>query len=248
MKISPNHSHFSVWMSTLFSIFLVLNLSAQTNEVGVTLGATAYYGDIEVKMASLLKQTRPIAGVFYRYHASDRWAFRGQLLLGQIHADEKRYAIPSPDNFRERRGISFTTTLVELSVLPEWRFARLGNVDLYVFSGITGFHFNPNVNYNEPNPVIGDRILDKEAVYSKFSWAIPAGGGLQWFVSDKTAIGLEATIRKTFADQLDGLSLSANPKVKDYYFFANLTVSMFFDSRQRNGLGRRDKNMGCPTF
>ena len=72
--------------------------------------------------------------------------------------------------------------------------------------------------------------------------------GLQWSVTDKTAIGLEATIRKTFAGQLDGLSLSANAKVKDYYFFANLTISTFFDSRQRNGLSRRDKNMGCPTF
>ena len=45
MNISPNHSRVSVWMSTLFSILLVFTLSAQTHEVGVTIGATAYYGD-----------------------------------------------------------------------------------------------------------------------------------------------------------------------------------------------------------
>ncbi len=248
MKFFFNPSRMSVGMSALFSIFLMFSLSAQNNEIGIVLGATAYHGDIEVKNNSFLQQTRPIAGVFYRYHPSDRWAFRGQLLFGQIHADEKRYAIASPGNFRQKRGISFTTTLLELSILPEWRFARAGDVDFYVFSGISGFHFTPIVNYNEPNPIIGDRILDKEATYSKFSWAIPVGGGLQWSVTDKIAIGLEATIRKTFTDQIDGLSLSANPKVKDYYFFANLTISTFFGNQQRSKSRKRNKNTGCPTF
>ena len=248
MKISFNQSRVSVRMSILFSIFLMFTLSAQNNEWGIAIGATGYHGDIEVKNNSLLQQARPIAGVFYRYHLSERWAFRGQLLFGQLYIDEKRYAIASPDNFREKRGISFTTTLLELSILPEWRFAHVGDVDFYAFSGIAGFYFNPIVNYNEPNPVIGDKNLDKGAVYSKFSWAIPFGGGMQWFVNDKIAIGLEGTLRKTFTDQIDGLSLSGNPKIKDYYFFANLTLSTFFGSQQRSGLGRKNKNIGCPTF
>ena len=237
------------WAFTLLFFFSALAASyAQNSEIGLLLGGTAYRGDIEVRPSTMLQQMRPIAGGFYRYHTSKRIALRGQLQVGQLYADEKRFVIPSIDDWRVKRGVSFTTLLVELSVLPEWRIFSIGDVDFYAFSGVSGFYFKPNVNYNEPNPVIGEKILDKNAQYSNFSWAIPVGGGLQWFMNEKTALGFEVSGRKAFTDQLDGLSLSANAKVKDYYFFGNLTVSTFFGNKQRGSTGRGSKNIGCPTF
>ena len=86
-------------------------------------------------------------------------------------------------------------------------------------------------------------------MFPKYSWAIPVGGGLRWFIKDQTALGLELSGRKTGTDYLDGLSLMANSRVKDYYFFANLTISKFFGSTPRGGSNMRgQKNEGCPTF
>ena len=249
MTISFSPPQPKVWVFTLLFFLSALAASyAQNSEIGLLLGGTAYRGDIEVRPNTMFQQMRPVAGGFYRYRPSKHIALRGQLQVGQLYADEKRFVIPSVDNWRERRGVSFTTLLVELSVLPEWRIFSIGDVDFYAFSGVSGFYFKPNVNYNEPNPVIGDKNLDKNAQYSNFSWAIPIGGGLQWFMNEKTAIGFEISGRKAFTDQLDGLSLSGNPKVKDYYFFGNLTVSTFFGNKQRGSVGRGNKNIGCPTF
>ena len=248
MTVSFSSPQPKVWVFTLLFFLSAFTAYTQNSEIGLILGGTAYRGDIEVRANTIPQQMRPLAGGFYRYRAAQHIALRGQLQVGQLYADEKQFAIPEIDNWRERRGVSFTTLLVELSFLPEWRIFSVGNVDFYAFSGVSGFYFKPNVNYNEPNPIIGDKNLDKNAQYSNFSWSIPFGGGVQWFMNEQTAIGFEVSGRKAFTDQLDGLSLSANPLVKDYYFFANLTVSTFFGNKQRGSGGRGNKNIGCPTF
>ena len=246
-------NHFSslqpkVWVFVLLSFFSRTSLFSQNAELGIVLGGTAYRGDIEVRPNTAFQQMRPMAGLFYRYHTSYRWAFRGQLTLAQLYANEKQYPVASVDNWREKRGVSFTTSLLELSVLPELRLFQVGDVDFYAFAGVSGFYFKPTTDYNEPNSVIGDKNLDKNAAFSKFSWAIPMGVGMQWFMNDRTALGFELSGHKAYTDYLDGLSLSASPKVKDYYFFANLTLSTFFGQKQRGGFGRGKKNVGCPTF
>jgi hypothetical protein len=248
MSISFNVPKSKVWAFTLLTFLSVSNLFSQNSEIGLLIGGTAFYGDIAVRPETTLPQSRPIAGLFYRYHASDRWAFRGQLAFGQLYADEKRYVVASIDNWRQIRGVSFTSFITELSVLPQFRFFSIGDVSFYGFTGITGLYFKPNVNYNEPNPIIGDRNLDKEAVYSKFTWAIPGGGGVQWLMNEQTAVGFEINGRKTGTDFIDGLNLTTQTKVKDYYFFANFTFSTFIGQSQRGGLGRNRKNVGCPTF
>ena len=121
-------------------LFFVINspLLAQNSEIGLVLGGTAYRGDIEVRPSTTVPQMRLLFGGYYRYHTAKRWRFRAQLVAGQLYADEKRYFLPSVDNWRERRGISFKTTLVELSILPEWRVFTVNDFDFYVFAGVAG--------------------------------------------------------------------------------------------------------------
>jgi hypothetical protein len=233
----------------VFSLLLsVSSLFAQNSEIGLLIGGTAFYGDIVVRPETTLPQSRPIAGVFYRYHFTDRWSLRTQLAFGQLYADEKRYPIASIDNFREKRGVSFNTSILELNVLPEFRFFSIGNVDFYGFVGIGGLYFNPKVNYNEPNIVIGDKNLDKEAVFSNYTLLLPGGGGLRWLMNEQTALGFEIQGRKTGTDFIDGLSITTRTNVKDYYFFANFTFSTFIGRTTRGGYGKGRRNDGCPTF
>jgi OmpA-OmpF porin, OOP family len=248
MVISFSLPQPKVLVFSLLTFFSVSTSFSQNAEIGLVLGGTAYRGDIEVRPNTIFPQMRPVAGIFYRYHASNWWAFRGQLLFGQFSADEKRFPVASVDNWREKRGVSFTTPFLELSILPELRFLTISNVDFYAFGGVGGLYFNPNVNYNEPNPIIGDKNLDKNADFSKIAFVIPVGGGMQWFINEKTAIGLEVSGRKADTDYIDGLSLSANAKVKDYYFFVNATFSTMIGSPKRGNVGRGRRNVNCPTF
>ena len=242
MSIFFNSVLLKVCFFVLLSFVIKPPLSAQNSEIGLVLGGTAYRGDIEVRPSTTVPQMRLLFGGYYRYNTAKRWRFRAQLVAGQLYADEKRYFLPSVDNWRERRGISFKTTLVELSLLPEWRVFTVNDFDFYVFTGVAGFYFKPTTDYNEPfsMAIIGSPNLDKNATFSNFSAAIPVGGGVQWHVNDKMAIGLEASGRKTFADYVDGLSKMAEPKVNDNYFFINLTFSMLV-----NGGG---KGVVCPKF
>ncbi len=242
---NPKIKFLTALLSTFFSFYTAFS---QNTEIGLLIGGTAYYGDIAVRPETTLPQARPIAGIFYRYHFSDRWALRTQLSFGQLYADEKRYVIPSADNWREQRGVSFTTPIVDLAVTPELRLFSIGDVDFYGFTGVTGLYFNPKVDYNEPNPIIGDKNLDKEAVFSKYTLTIPVGGGLRWLMNEQTALGFEVQGRKTFTDFIDGLSLTTRTNVKDYFFFANFTFSTFIGSPKRGGYGQRRRDSGCPTF
>jgi hypothetical protein len=233
----------------VFSFLLsVSTVFAQNSEIGLLIGGTAFYGDIVVRPETTFPQARPIAGVFYRYHFSDRWSLRTQLAFGQLYADEKRYPVASVENWRQVRGVSFTTSILELNVLPEFRFFTIGNVDFYGFAGIGGLHFNPKIDYNEPNIVIGDKNLDKEAVFSKNTFLLSGGGGLRWLMNEQTALGFEINGRRTSTDFIDGLSLTTRTNVKDYYFFANFTFSTFIGRATRGGYGSGRKNVGCPTF
>jgi hypothetical protein len=246
-------SHFSpkkVWVALylLFSTAVVPAFS-QSSEIGLVLGGTTYQGDIVTKASAIIPQMRPMGGVFYRKHLTNRWALRAQFSVAQLNANEKKYAIASPNNFREIRGVSFTTTFAELALLPELRIASTTSLDFYAFGGLSGFYFNPSVDYNEPNPIIGDKNLDKAANYSRFSWTIPVGGGVRWFIKDQTSIGFELSGRKAGTDFIDGLSLNANPNVKDYYFFANFTASTFFGKNKRGKFNNRGQRTdGCPQF
>jgi hypothetical protein len=250
MIITSHFNPLKVWisLSLLFSL-AVLPAFSQNTEVGLVFGGTTYQGDIAINTATFLPQMRPMGGIFYRYHLNNRWALRGQFSVAQLYANEKRYPVPSSDNFRQIRGVSFTTTLAELAVLPEFRLFSTQNLDFYAFGGLSGFYFDPKADYNDPNPIIGDKNLDKGANYSRLSWAIPVGGGVRWFVKDQTSIGFELSGRKAGTDYMDGLSLSASPTVKDYYFFANFTASTFFGKNKRGKFNHRGQRTdGCPQF
>jgi hypothetical protein len=245
MMTYANSSKSKIWALTLFCLLSVSTLFSQNSELGLALGGASYTGDIEINPNALFAQMRPMAGVFYRYHFSNAWAIRGQFTFCQLYANEKRFPVPSFDNYREKRGVSFTTSLAELSVLPELRLFNIGNINFYAFTGIAGFYFSPTVDYNEPNPIIGDKNPDKNADFSQVSWAIPVGGGMQWPINEQTALGFEISGRKTGTDALDRLGFVANKTAKDYYFFMNFTFSTFIGDI---GAGRSRKNIGCPTF
>lgn len=229
-------------------------LFAQNIELGVTVGATVYRGDIEVDGSNAFQQLRPAGGIFGRYHVNSNFAVRGQLLIGSLTADEKQF--PNTAN-HQLRGFNFAASIVELSVLPEWRPFSVGNLEFYLFGGAAATYFNPTPNFNEPNPSDSYKAgiaADKSASFSHLTLAIPVGVGAQYFFTETFAVGGELGGRLTPTDYLDGISEAANPKSKDYYFYGGITVSKFFGSQSRQarggswGGGSKRGGVSCPTF
>jgi Domain of unknown function (DUF6089) len=247
------------WRALLFSILLFLStlstpLNAQNWEFGTTLGFALYNGDIPVEYTTALNQIRFGGGLFVRRRVNRLFAVRAQINGGQLFTDEKRFG---SSDWKKMRGFGFTSPIYELALLPEIRPLKVGNVDFFGFVGASVVAFNPKTDFNEPNPIT-DFIpnfsslitADKKAAFSRITFAIPIGGGLQWFVNDHFTIGGEVGGRKTFSDYFDGISLVASPKSKDFYFLGGLTLSYFFGDGNNWGRNGRNKGGGvnCPTF
>jgi OmpA-OmpF porin, OOP family len=223
------------------------SLTAQNWEAGLGLGAEFYRGDISASVSNSLRQLQPTINAFGRYHFSDKWAVRGQVGFGTLSGNEQLYGITDT---KIERGFAFRSQIIEIGLLPEWRFLHVGKVEFYVFSGISALIYNAQASFNKADDA--NVALDRAVVYPKTTATIPLGGGIQWFPKETWAIGLEASGRTTFSDYLDGISRAANPNSNDHYVMGTLTVSKFFGggSRRKNGNGNFGKNseVGCPTF
>lgn len=236
----------------IFTLFLFVNIqsifSQANTELGVTAGTSFYTGDIAVT-SSVLSQLGFGGGIFAREHMG-KFAVRGQLLFLSMRGDEKRF--PTAEKF-VKRGFNFKTSLVELSLLPEWRPFSFGNLDFYIFAGVSGAMLRTKTFFNDYTPAAN--VEEDLAKASKFALSIPVGGGLQLFLNETTAISGELGTRKSLSDYIDGISQTANPKSKDYYFYGGLSFSKFFRTEglgkgrgRMGGRSMRNSKVSCPTF
>lgn len=231
---------------------------AQNWEIGTTLGGSLYNGDIDVTAATAGNEIRFSGGIFVRYHVNNWFGLRIQANAGTLFADEKHFGT---SEWKTKRGYSFSSPIYEIAILPQVHPFRLGSFEPFVFLGLAGASFDPTTQYNEPNPTadlepdIQQRIaLDKAAIFSRTTLAIPLGGGVQWFVNDRFAVGAEFGGRKTFSDYLDKIHASSGGSANDFYFFGGLTLSYFFGGG--NGFsgdwsgsgGNRGGGVSCPKF
>jgi hypothetical protein len=231
---------------------------AQNWEIGTTLGGSFYNGDMSLTARTVLPQTRFGGGLFVRYHVNNWFGLRLQANAGTLFANEKDFG---SSDWKTRRGYSFSSPIYEIALLPQIHPFRWGNFEPYGFIGLAAATFDPTTNYNEPNPTadlepdIQTRIaLDKSAAFSRTTLAIPLGGGVQWFASDRFAVGAEFGGRKTFSDYLDRVQAASGGTAKDFYFFGGITLSYFFGGG--NGFssdwggksGWKGGSVSCPKF
>ena len=243
-----------IYMKNWLFFFLTLSQSllyAQNTELGLLVGASIYTGDIEVTPRNFLPQTHPAVGLMGRKHFNEKWAVRAIIAIGGVSGDEKKYPT---SGIKEKRGYSFKGTMAELSILPEWRPFTVGNVAFYAFTGLSAVYVNPKSNFNEQGSSPSDPaiVADQNEKYPKVALSLPMGGGLQWHITQTTALGAEISLRKTFTDYLDGFGASANTNSNDYYFLGGITFSKFFsfgnDRAGTRKVGSRNRGVNCPSF
>src|SRR5690554_7980529 len=80
---------------------------------------------------------------------------------------------------------------------------------LYVFSGISGFYYNPQTQINgkwtnlRPLRTEGQGLPGGADEYGMFSLAIPFGVGFKFGIGQFWRLGMEISYNKTFTDYID---------------------------------------------
>ncbi|MBC8048462.1 MAG: outer membrane beta-barrel protein [Fimbriimonadaceae bacterium] len=196
-------------------LFLYTYAHAQYLEIGATGGASMYKGDLTSTLLKL-DETHLATGVFTKYNFNPYFSLKASVQQGKISAADSN----STDAWRQRRNLSFQSSLLEASLSGELNLRaytphnRKNIFTPYAFLGIGIYHFNPQALYNgiwyELQPLgtegQGTTAYPDREKYKLTQIAIPGGIGIKGAMSREWTIGFEIGWRKTFNDYLDDVS------------------------------------------
>lgn len=178
-------------------------LFAQRVEVGASLGAANYVGDLAPSL--VLAETHPSLGFFGRYTISSSFAFTGSMMFSQLSGSDKNF------DFNQPRNLSFRSKISEFSGVVEFNFFKYGKGILdrkftsYVYLGIGVVNFSPQAKYN--GDWVDLRPLRTEGKdYKASSTIIPFGMGIKWRMNKFFALESSFGFRKTYTDYIDDVS------------------------------------------
>lgn len=207
---------------------------AQTFEVGPWIGGSNVIGDVG-STQYIAPNDLTFGGVF-KWNRSNRHAFRASLLVGNMVGDDN----DSDDRSRELRGYKYNYNLIEASVGIEYTFwewsLHVSKPQLvpYLYTGITAY------KYKEFALNTGSNEL--ESFQNSTGMALPLILGIKTNVlSPFLVLAVEAGIRYTFTDNLDGSNPSDNPGFatrsfgninnNDWYVFTGASLTFTFGKK-----------------
>ncbi|MCE7921619.1 MAG: OmpA family protein [Haliscomenobacteraceae bacterium CHB4] len=231
----------------LFLPFISFGQTPFKWDFGGGLGITSYQGDLDaLKVNTGFREIHFSVAAYLRRNLSNNFATRIGLVAGKLAGDDANFAEPE---WRVLRGIYFESPFAEVTAIAEYyplgMYPKRGKsikarraVAPYLFIGVGGAYSNPTVFWNDTNgneyidPEAAQR--DKEAKTNKVNIVTPLGLGLRFLLKDHSTFGLEAALRPTYSDYLDGVSQAGNPNENDWYFTAQIGFSYPFGKNKRN--------------
>jgi hypothetical protein len=210
------------------------NWSMNKREIFFSIGATQFLGDLGGRdqigtQNSIIDldwpATRYNIGAGFRYRFHPMFATSTHLNAGMISGDDAN----TDEIVRRSRNLSFRSPIVELSqrldiillanekIGARYKIKGLSGSrskadQLYVFSGIGGIFFNPQMRINgawtnlRPLSTEGQGLDGGVDPYSRITLTIPTGIGFKLGLGRFWRIGMEFTYHKTFSDYIDDVS------------------------------------------
>jgi len=185
-------------------------------EIGAFLGASNYEGSLE-QNAMNFHYTLPGYGILARYNFTNRFSLRFGMDYGTIEDADSA----ASSSWRQRRNLSFKTTILDGYLAGEYYFATWSNhqkvfSQFYLLGGLGNFHFNPQALYKgawynlQPLHTEGQGTQEypDRVPYQLNQVYIPMGIGIRWTLSRSWFLNLEFRANKTFTDYLDDVSLT----------------------------------------
>lgn len=201
-------------LTTLFGTLLYFTfLYAQPIDIGITIGSTAYNGDLSPNSPlDLIQEIQPAFGIFGRTSFSQKFSAKLMFNYGKVDGSDAR------SGRNVARGLSFESKLLELNLTGELHLIRIRHSESsftypYLYAGVGAFHFNPKTKTEDgqlvelqPLGTEGQGLPGYGAKYTRTQFNIPFGMGIRFIFSDRWSISLEAGARYLFTDYLDDVS------------------------------------------
>jgi len=209
---------------------------SQFSEAGFFAGGSFYNGDINPGQPFL--QTKAGYGAVYRYNFDTRLAARIGVYRGQMAANEADIGI------RPSRQASFEGNVTDISLVGEFNFLKyftgstMHRITPFIFGGV-GYHL-----YSGKYSIQNGASLN----YDGNGFSVPFGIGFKYSLAENFGLSGEWGYRKTYEDQLDGLSATyagvpnsgsmqqlqlSNSSTNDWYSFAGITLTLKLDIFKR---------------
>ncbi|WP_289664997.1 DUF6089 family protein [Flavobacterium panacagri] len=216
----------------LLCFFPFITLNAQINEIGVFLGGSNFVGD--VGKTTYIAPEKLAFGILYKWNRSPRHSWRFSYTQSEVTGNDFK----SDETGRNQRGYRFDNNIKELSAGLEFNFFDFNLHDYhtkitpYVYSGLNFFIFDNLYRYTtSPNVIYSE---------NSSSLAIPFILGIKSNITPRFVLGLEAGVRYTFTDNIDGSKPNTsssnilkfgNLNNNDWYVFSGVTLTYTFGKK-----------------
>jgi len=250
----------SINIRYFFLYFFLTTFSFSQAEIGLFIGTGFFHGDVgynSLKFGNtnkLFTNSEPAIGMSFRKNINKRIAFRFDLKRGKISSYDK----DSEDLYLVQRNLDFQSVITEFSSNFEFNFSpyKIGskkyNKTIYIFSGISGFKYNPKGFYNgtwiELQPLgtegQGSFLYPEREKYNLFSLGIPIGLGYKFNLKTDFAVNFTWSWTFTRTDYIDDVSLdyvnpnALNEQGQNLFYKSN---SEFVEGSQRGNSENKDK-------
>ena len=193
-------------------IFFVKTVNAQITEVGIGIGYSTYFGDLNAPaLGTNIEQSHPAFQIFYNYYLNRHLNTRISLGYGVVSGDDSKSQL----EWQKQRNLSFQSSIVEFSGLAEYNiFGMEDIINPFVYFGFNGFHFDPKTYYEgewvrlQPLGTEGQGLnsYPDRKKYSLIRMSIVTGAGIKIKVNNAFLVSLEIGLRRTNTDYLDDVS------------------------------------------
>lgn len=275
--------------SCIFIFLIVLlpgrktaNCQSNSLEIIGSAGFTSFSGDVggsspqgKGNMVDFDVRTfRQVFGLGFRYHFTNQFSLRFNGYYGSLYGDDK---FAADKKYRFRRNLNFRSDVWDFALLCEFsllnwnvssakrrarlRWARTNETNLYLFAGISVFHFNPQGELNDKWYDLRDLSTEGQGLpggpkqYSLVAVSIPVGIGYKHLVNEAKgfSIGFELIFRKSFTDHIDDVSGNYYDNNLLGQFKGNLAADIAdknirTDGLKRPGGTRRGNNASNDNF
>ena len=206
-------------LSIGFSAFSQQESYVQQGELGITLGAAHYFGDLNPRAA--INRPKPAIGVYFLKQFNNYLGARISGHFAQVGYSDKY----SSNEFQQQRNLSFNSNIFELALQGEFNFFKYVPGDPnhsytpYITLGIGLFTYDPYAYlggqkvYLRPLGTEGQNISYKDpstgktrSPYSNMAICLPFGIGFKYNINNNFNISFQIANRFTTTDYLDDVS------------------------------------------
>ena len=202
----------------------VLSYSRNALEVKGAVGMSFFLGDLGGSQGGRkdgffdfdIQSIRGNGSVGLKFNFSNRIALRSDFSFAQVFGSDKF----SEDAGRRSRNLSFKSNIYELTLAPEIVLINLSSFgrnkmatsEIYVFGGFGFMRYNPKAELNgvwyelQPLGTEGQGLATGRELYSLQASIVPFGMGYRHNIGEKTYIGVELSMRKSYTDYIDDVS------------------------------------------